>query len=87
MTRRTFLNASAAAAVSPDWRWDTSIKDFKSLKASVLRLGERSGRARSAAAMPGILSMIGEIETVRKNSSTDFLKEQAPSDGCGPSTR
>ncbi len=79
MTRRTFLNASAAAAVSPDWRWDTSIKDFKSLKASVLRLGERSGRARSAAAMPGILSMIGEIETVRKNSSTDFLNEQAPS--------
>lgn len=79
MHRRSFLCAASAAAAAPDWEWDRSIRDFRSLKQSVERLAALSAKAKSTSSMSGTLTILGGIEDERKQRTAEFLAEQAPS--------
>ncbi len=78
MNRRTFLAVSSMAAVPPEWQWDRSVRDFESLKLSALRLARRNAKAKLTSAMSGALTLLGDIEKVRKEASLEFLNEQSP---------
>ncbi len=80
MNRRTFfLCAPGAAAMTPDWQADHSVRDFPSLKQSVQRLAYQSAKAKATSSMSGTLTLLGGIDIVRKEGSLEFLAEQAPS--------
>jgi hypothetical protein len=79
MNGTLFLSTTGASAIAPSWQWDESIRDFRSLKHSVERLAQRSAKARVTSAMTGVLTLLGDIERVRKEASLAFLEDQAPS--------